>query len=77
MNAAPKLTLYTIIPLPILSIIIYNISKQLILKVRLYRNTYQPNLSQETFSGISVIKSVVEDQKHNVFQSLMRVEKTN
>ena len=72
-NAAPKLTLYTIIPLPILSIIIYNISKTINIKSKIVQEYLSKlsTFSQETFSGISVIKSyVVEDQKHNAFQKL-------
>lgn len=56
---APMLTLYTIIPLPILSYFIYILSRKIhkkstIVQVWLSKlSTY----SQETFSGISVIKS--------------------
>ena len=72
-NAAPKLTLYTIIPLPILSIIIYNISKTINLKSKIVQEYLSKlsTFSQETFSGISVIKSyVVEGKKHSAFQKL-------
>ena len=58
-QAAPTLTLYTVIPLPILSILIYNISK-LIHKRSTIVQEYLSKLStysQETFSGISVIKA--------------------
>ena len=52
-NAAPKLTLYTIIPAPILSIIIYNISKTINIKSKLYRSTYQnsPPFHKRHFQG--------------------------
>ena len=56
---APKLTLYTIIPLPILSIMIFKLSQIINIKSR----KVQENLSdlssftQENFNGISIIKS--------------------
>src|SRR5690606_24897734 len=58
-NSAPTLTLYTIIPLPILSYFIYILSKKIhkrstIVQQWLYKLS---TFSQETFSGISVIKS--------------------
>ncbi|EGV44343.1 ABC transporter ATP-binding protein [Bizionia argentinensis JUB59] len=56
---APELTLYTIIPLPILSVIIYKLSK-IIHKRSTIVQQYLSKLSsftQETFSGIAIIKS--------------------
>jgi ATP-binding cassette subfamily B protein len=56
---APKLALYTLIPLPILSVLIYNISKIIHKKstvVQEFLSTIS-TFSQETFSGISVIKA--------------------
>ena len=80
-NAAPKLTLYTIIPLPILSIIIYNISKTINIKSKIVQEYLSKlsTFSQETFSGISVIKSYVVEGRNmlHLKSSLMRVEKTN
>jgi len=58
-NQAPKLTLYTILPLPILSVAIYFLSK-LIHKKSTIVQEYLSKLStytQESFSGISVIKA--------------------
>mgnify|MGYP005850209715 CR=1 FL=1 len=70
---APTLTLYTIIPLPILSYFIYVLSikihkKSTIVQIWLSKlSTY----SQETFSGISVIKSYgIEPQINSDFQTL-------
>ncbi len=70
---APTLTLYTIIPLPILSYFIYVLSKKIhkkstIVQVWLSKlSTY----SQETFSGISVIKSYgIEPQINSDFETL-------
>lgn len=70
---APMLTLYTIIPLPILSYFIYILSikihrKSTIVQVWLSKLS---TLSQETFSGISVIKSYgIEAQTNADFESL-------
>ncbi|WP_242086134.1 ABC transporter ATP-binding protein [Aestuariivivens sediminis] len=58
-NASPKLTLYTIVPLPILSVIIYKLSKEIHRRSTVVQQ-YLSKLStytQETFSGISVIKA--------------------
>ncbi|WP_223549213.1 ABC transporter ATP-binding protein [Aestuariivivens sp. NBU2969] len=58
-NASPKLTLYTILPLPILSVIIYKLSKEIHHRSTVVQE-YLSKLStytQESFSGISVIKA--------------------
>ena len=58
-NTAPKLALYTILPLPILSIIIYKLSKEIHHRSTVVQE-YLSKLStytQESFSGISVIKA--------------------
>ncbi len=72
-DAAPKLTLYTIIPLPILSVIIYKISKTINKKSTVVQEYLSKlsTFSQETFSGISVIKSyVVDTHKNKAFKAL-------
>ncbi|WP_224489519.1 ABC transporter ATP-binding protein [Robertkochia flava] len=56
---APKLALYTLIPLPILSILIYRISRIIHMrstKVQEFLSELS-TFTQETFSGISVIKA--------------------
>jgi ATP-binding cassette subfamily B protein len=56
---APDLALYTIIPLPVLSVAIYVISKEINKRATLVQE-YLSNLntiSQEAFSGITVIKA--------------------
>lgn len=56
---APKLAAYTLIPLPILSVLIYKISKIIhkrSTKVQQYLSTLS-TFTQETFSGVSVIKA--------------------
>ncbi|GAA4975800.1 ABC transporter ATP-binding protein [Algibacter aquimarinus] len=58
-NTAPKLALYTIVPLPILSVIIYKLSKEIHQRSTIVQE-YLSKLStytQESFSGISVIKA--------------------
>ncbi|WP_242117993.1 ABC transporter ATP-binding protein [Aestuariivivens sediminicola] len=58
-NASPKLTLYTVIPLPILSVIIYKLSREIHKRSTIVQE-YLSNLStytQESFSGVSVIKA--------------------
>ena len=58
-NQAPTLTLYTVIPLPVLSVIIYKLSREIHKRSTVVQE-YLSKLStftQESFSGISVIKA--------------------
>ena len=58
-NEAPTLTLYTVIPLPILSVAIYKLSREIHKRSTIVQQ-YLSKLStftQEAFSGISVIKA--------------------
>ena len=58
-SIAPKLTLYTILPLPVLSFTIYKLSRIINVKSALVQEVLS-NMSssaQESFSGIAVIKS--------------------
>ncbi|TYA55995.1 ABC transporter ATP-binding protein [Formosa maritima] len=75
---APSLTLYTIIPLPILSFIIYKLSKEIHRRSTIVQE-YLSHLSsstQETFSGISIIKAYgLEDQTSNNFNELSQTSK--
>ncbi|MGJ8659739.1 ABC transporter ATP-binding protein [Cellulophaga fucicola] len=72
-SKAPSLALYTLIPLPILSVLIYNISK-LIHKRSTIVQQFLSKLStfaQESFSGISVIKAYsIEDRTNAELTSL-------
>jgi ATP-binding cassette subfamily B protein len=72
-KAAPSLTLYTIIPLPILSIAIYFLSKAIHQRSTIVQQ-YLSKLStftQESFSGISVIKAYgIEGQTNQAFETL-------
>ena len=58
-NTAPKLALYTLLPLPILSVAIYKLSKEIHLRSTIVQE-YLSKLTiftQEAFSGIAVIKA--------------------
>ena len=60
-----KLTLYTITPLPFLSIIIYKLSKKINIKSLRVQESLSKltTVAQESFSGISIIKSyTIEDE---------------
>ena len=58
-SIAPKLTLYTIIPLPVLSIIIYKLSQLINLKSTKVQEMLSDlsSFTQENFNGISIIKT--------------------
>lgn len=58
-STAPKLTMYTLLPLPILSVAIYKLSKQINTRSTIVQQSLSTlsTYAQETFSGISVIKS--------------------
>lgn len=85
---SPKLTLYTLLPLPILSYLIFKLSNE----INIRSGVFQQNLSQlssftqEIFSGIRVIKAYsLEEKSHNEFAELseesreksMKLAKTN
>lgn len=69
-NVSPRLTLYTILPLPFLSYAIYRLSKEINLRSTLFQQNLSnlSTFSQEIFSGIRVIKaySLEEKQQQNV-----------
>lgn len=58
-SVAPKLTLYTLLPLPILSFLIYRLSRAIHERSTLVQQMLSKlsAFSQESFSGINVIKS--------------------
>ena len=58
-SVAPRLTIYSLIPLPILSVFIYRISNLINKKSTLVQESLSDlsTYSQESFSGISVLKS--------------------
>ena len=69
-NVAPKLTIFSIIPLPILSIFIYKVSNLINIKSTKAQESLSElsTYSQESFSGISVLKSYnIQDIIFNKF----------
>jgi ATP-binding cassette subfamily B protein len=77
-NVAPTLTLYTILPLPVLSIVIYNLSRAIHKRSTVVQQ-YLSKLStytQESFSGISVIKAYgIEPMTNSAFAVLSEESK--
>ena len=77
-NVSPKLTLYTLLPLPFLSYIIYKLSNE----INIRSITFQQYLSkvssytQEVFSGIRVIKAYsLENQNQETITNLANESK--
>lgn len=64
MSISPKLTLYALSPLPILVIAIYKVSSLMNLKSEIVQKQLSKlsSISQETFSGIRVIKSYTQEK---------------
>jgi ATP-binding cassette subfamily B protein len=78
-NVSPRLTLYTILPLPLLSYIIFKLSTE----INKRSTTFQQYLSkvssftQEIFSGIRVVKAyALEDQYQKNMVDLAKESKT-
>ena len=78
-NISPKLTLYSLLPLPLLSYSIFKISSE----IHKRSGAFQQNLSnlfsftQEIFSGIRVIKAyAIEEKKQNDFLALTKESNT-
>ena len=68
-----KLTLYTVTPLPLLSFIIYKLSKKINIKSLKVQESLSKltTIAQESFSGISIIKSyTVEDELNKHIQEI-------
>ena len=66
-NVAPKLTMYTLIPLPVLSYIIYKISIVINFKSKIVQE-YLSKLTtytQESFSGVKIIKTYTIEKNIN------------
>jgi ATP-binding cassette subfamily B protein len=67
-NVSPRLTLYTLLPLPILSYAIFRISSEINKRSTVFQQYLSKvsSFSQEIFSGIRVIKAYsLEDQHQN------------
>lgn len=72
-STAPKLTLYVMLPLPVLSFIIYKLSRMINLRSKVVQESLSglSSFTQEQFSGISVIKSyTIERNVNTEFEEL-------
>ena len=72
-STAPKLTMYTMMPLPILSFVIYKLSKLINYRSKVVQESLSglSSFTQEQFSGISVIKSyTIENTVNKEFEAL-------
>lgn len=72
-DRSPSLTLYTLIPLPFLSVAIYKLSRLINKRSTIVQQSLSTlsTYSQETFSGISVIKSYgIEPRTNDEFANL-------
>lgn len=78
-NVSPRLTLYTILPLPILSYCIFKLSSEINKRSTIFQQYLSKvsSFSQEIFSGIRVIKAYsLEDQHQNNMVSLANESKS-
>lgn len=72
-STAPKLTLYTLLPLPILSIAIYKLSRLINKRSTIVQQSLSTlsTFTQEAFSGVTVIKSYgIEPRINSEFEGL-------
>jgi ATP-binding cassette subfamily B protein len=80
-NVSPELTLYTLLPLPILSYAIFQLSKQINKRSTVFQQYLSKisSFTQEIFSGIRVVKaySLEQQQEENLYKlSLESKEKS-
>jgi len=78
-NVSPRLTLYTILPLPILSFIIFRLSKEINKRSTVFQQYLSKvsSFTQEVFSGIRVVKAyALEKQYQNNLDELAEESKT-
>lgn len=72
-NVSPKLTFYTLLPLPLLSYCIYKLSSEINKRSTVFQENLSnlSSFSQEIFSGIRVIKAyALENQNQKNFEKL-------
>ena len=77
-SLAPILTVYTLLPLPVLSIIIYKLSKAINIKSTAVQVTLSDlsTFTQESFSGINIIKSYgIQNKIEEDFKELTTTSK--
>lgn len=72
-STAPELTLYTILPLPVLSFIIYKLSRMINIRSTIVQEFLSKlsSFTQEVFSGISVVKAYAIEPKINTEMELL------
>lgn len=78
-NVSPRLTLYTLLPLPILSYAIFKISSEINIRSTVFQQYLSKvsSFTQEIFSGIRVIKAYsLEDQHQNNMVELAEESKS-
>jgi ATP-binding cassette subfamily B protein len=78
-NVSPRLTLYTILPLPVLSYCIFKLSSEINKRSTIFQQYLSKvsSFSQEIFSGIRVIKAYsLEDQHQNNMVNLANESKS-
>jgi len=78
-NVSPRLTLYTLLPLPLLSYAIFKISSEINKRSTIFQQYLSKvsSFSQEIFSGIRVIKAYsLEDQHQNNMVDLANESKS-
>lgn len=78
-NVSPLLTLYTILPLPILSFIIFRLSKEINKRSTIFQQYLSKisSFTQEIFSGVRVLKAyALETQYQNNLEDLAKESKT-
>ena len=78
-TVSPRLTLYTLFPLPILSFIIFRLSKEINKRSTIFQQYLSKvsSFTQEIFSGIRVVKAYsLETQYQNNLEDLAKESKT-
>ncbi len=78
-NVSPLLTLYTLLPLPVLALIIFRLSKEINKRSTIFQQYLSKisSFTQEIFSGIRVVKAyALENQYQNNLVDLAKESKT-
>lgn len=78
-SISPKLTFYTLLPLPILSYLIFKISKEINKRSTIFQQNLSnfSSFSQEVFSGIRVIKAYALEPQQNKELHELAIESKN
>ena len=75
-NVSPILTLYTVVPLPILAFIVFKLSKEINTRSTLFQNYLSTvfNFTQEIFSGIRVVKAYTLEKQYSKSLNVIAAE---